>query len=121
MADKTTTVTQILATKTPTSIELFNYFTEIYNTIGLIELRATKTMIGIYNTNQSIGWVTQLGRDFVHIVFPFPQPYYDNLCFVKIAQVPGHAQQFNHHFRMISKDDINEEVKAFMKLAYFQT
>jgi len=31
--------------------------------------------------------------------------------------VPG-QQQFNHHFRMCSPEDINEEVLHFMKLAY---
>jgi len=35
---------------------------------------------------------------------------------VKIAQVPG-QQQFNHHFRMYAKEDVNDEVKDFMKLA----
>ena len=43
--------------------------------------------------------------------FPFKQPYPDNLCFQKIAQVPGEiAHQFNHHFRMLQKEDLNEEV-----------
>jgi len=50
-------------------------------------------------------------------VFPFKQPYEDNLCFQKVAQVPG-QQQFNHHYRMLSVDDLNEEVLGFMRLAY---
>jgi hypothetical protein len=58
-----------------------------------------------------------LGKDFIDIVFPFEKPYPDNLCFRKIAQVPGQLQ-FNHHFRMQRKEDINGEVKKFMKLAY---
>jgi hypothetical protein len=58
-----------------------------------------------------------LGKDFVDVTFPFKKPYRDNLCFHKIAQVPG-QQQFNHHFRMYSKEDVNEEVIGFMKLAY---
>jgi hypothetical protein len=51
------------------------------------------------------------------VVFAFEQCYSDNLCFQKIAQVPGDAKQFNHHFRMHRKEDVNEEVKRFMKLA----
>jgi hypothetical protein len=58
-----------------------------------------------------------LGKDFADVTFPFSKPYNDNLCFPKIVQVPG-QQQFNHHFRMYSKEDVNKEVMSFMKLAY---
>jgi hypothetical protein len=74
-------------------------------------------MIGISNSHKRIAWVTQLGKNFIHVVFPFKQPYDDNLCFQKVGQVPG-QQQFNHHFRMINSDDLNEEVLEFMRLAY---
>ena len=73
-------------------------------------------MIG-FAAKTRITYVTRLGKNFVDIVFPFSKPYHDNLCFHKIAQVPG-QQQFNHHFRMCSEEDINEEVLHFMKLAY---
>jgi hypothetical protein len=36
----------------------------------------------------------------------------------KIARVPGNRRQFNHHFRMFKKEDVNEEVRRFMKKAY---
>lgn len=112
------TIADFLSGKSTHTIELFNHFTEVYNTIGLIEMHAAKTMIGISNSQKRIAWITQLGKNFIHIVFPFKQPYPDNLCFTKIAQVPGDAKQFNHHFRMLHTEDINEEVKGFMNLAY---
>lgn len=68
-------------------------------------------MIGISNSHKRIAWITQLGKNFIYMVFPFPQPHYNNLCFVKIAQVPGYQKQFNHHFRMLFTIDINDEVK----------
>jgi hypothetical protein len=74
-------------------------------------------MIGIANDKKRIAWITQLGKNFIHVVFPFKQPYPDNLCFQKIAQVPGDAHQFNHHFRMYNTEDVNDEVKKFMKMA----
>jgi hypothetical protein len=74
-------------------------------------------MIGISNSQKRIAWITQLGKNFIHVVFPFKQEYPDNLCFQKIAQVPG-QQQFNHHFRMLSPEDVNAEALEFMKLAY---
>ncbi len=112
------TIADFLAGKPQHTIELFNYFIEVYNTIGLIELHAAKTMIGISNSHKRIAWITQLGRNFIHVVFPFEEPHPDNLCFMKIAQVPGDNKQFNHHFRMLYKTDINEEVMHYMKLAY---
>ncbi len=75
-------------------------------------------MIGIANSHRRVAYITQLGKNFVHVVFPFKQPYNDNLCFQKIAQVPYDNKQYNHHFRMYNVDDINEEVKKFMLLAF---
>ena len=116
MPDKT--IADFLAGKSPHTLELFDHFIEVYNTIGLIELHAAKTMIGLSNTHKRIAWITQLGKNFMHVIFPFKQPYSDNLCFIKIAQVPGDNKQFNHHFRMLHTADINEEVMYYMKLAY---
>ena len=89
----------------------------MFNNIGIIEVHAAKTMIGISNGHKRIAWITQFGKNFIHVVFPFKQAYPDNLCFTKIAQVPG-AQQFNHHFRMLYTEDINDEVIRFMQIAY---
>jgi len=97
---------------------LFHHFVNQFKSVGNITLHPAKTMIGISNVNKRIAWVTQLGKSFIHVVFPFKQEYPDNLCFQKIAQVPGDAQQFNHHFRMLNAEDVNTEVIEFMKLAY---
>jgi hypothetical protein len=75
-------------------------------------------MIGIANSKKRIAWVTQLGKNFIHVVFPFPEAYTDNLCFQKIAEVPGDIKQFNHHFRMLYSQDLNDEVLGFMKRAF---
>jgi hypothetical protein len=75
-------------------------------------------MIAVSNGDKRIAWITQLGKNFIHVVLPFEKPYPENLCFQKIAQVPGDDKQFNHHLRIYSKDDINEEVMGFMKLAF---
>jgi hypothetical protein len=98
--------------------ELFFHFIQEFNKIGTITLHPAKTMIGIANSTKRVAYVTQLGKNFVHIVFPFKKAYTDNLCFQKIAQVPGDAKQFNHHFRMLAKTDVNKEVKKFMAIAY---
>lgn len=100
------------------TISLFWHFTEEYQKIGKVSVHPTKSMIAFAGKTR-IAYVIRLGKNFVDIVFPFKEQYADNLCFHKIAQVPG-TKQFNHHFRMQSKEDINDEVKGFMKLAYDQ-
>jgi len=105
-----------LAKKSEAVIELFWYFMEQYQTMGSVTVHPTKSMIALPATTR-IAYITRLGKDFIDVVFPFSQPYHDNLCFHKIAQVPG-TSQFNHHLRLKSKEDVNKEVKRFMKMAY---
>ena len=100
------------------SLQLFHHFIAQYQKIGELKVEATKSMIGISNSKKRIAWVTQVGKNFVHVVFPFKKQYRDNLCFQKIAQVPGDAKQYNHHFRMYHKEDVNEEVMKFMEMAF---
>jgi len=104
--------------KSELSLQLLEEFIKQYKKIGNISIHPAKTMIGIANSKKRIAWITQIGKNFIHVVFPFRQPYQDNLCFLKIAQVPGDGSQFNHHFRMYFKEDINEEVMQFMRLAF---
>lgn len=109
-----------LGKASPLTRELFEHFVASYRTIGDVAVHPAKTMIGIATPRKRIAYITQLGKNFIHVVFPFEKPYPDNLCFQKIAQVPGDARQFNHHFRMYAKEDVNTEVKKFMKLAWQQ-
>jgi hypothetical protein len=111
------TIQDFLAGKSGDTLELFHHFIAEYRKQCDITVHPAKTMIGIANDHKRIAWITQLGKNFIHVVFPFKKPYPDNLCFQKIAQVPG-REQFNHHFRMYYKEDVNEEVIQFMKLAY---
>ena len=111
-------VKEFLAGKSEQTITLFNHFIKEFEKIGNISLYPTKSMIGVANSQKRVAWITQLGKNFVHVVFPFEKPYEDNLCFQKIAQVPGDAKQFNHHFRMYNTEDVNAEVKKYMKMAF---
>src|SRR6478609_1051122 len=104
--------------KSELTLSLFHHLIGEFQKIGKITIHPAKTMIGIATPRKRIAYITQLGKNFIHVVFPFEKPYPDNLCFQKIAQVPGDAKQFNHHFRMLEKDDVNDEVRTFMRLAY---
>ncbi len=110
------TLADFLDGKSENSVSLFWHFVKKYREIGAVTIHPTKTMIA-FAAKTRIAYGTRLGKDFIDVTFPFKEPYNDNLCFHKIAQVPG-QQQFNHHFRMMRKEDVNEEVMSFMKLAY---
>lgn len=112
------TLSDFLDGKPAVTTSLFWYFVKRYQELGNITLHPTKSMIAFASMTR-IAYITRLGRDFVDIVFPFKNAYPDNLCFHKIAQVPG-SNQYNHHFRLQNEDDINDEVISYMKLAYQQ-
>jgi hypothetical protein len=118
--DNSTDLSSFLSNKSEQTLSLFNHFISEYQKLVSVTIHPAKTMIGIANSHRRIAWVTQLGKNFIHVVFPFKQEYPDNLCFQKIAQVPGDAQQFNHHFRMYNAEDVNEEVLKFMLMAFEQ-
>jgi hypothetical protein len=111
------TLDDFLNLKSEYTVALFHHFVSEYKKIGSVTVHPAKTMIGIATARKRIVYITQLGKDFVHMVFPFDKAYSENLCFQKIAQVPGDTQH-NHHFRMYLKEDVNTEVKKFMRLAY---
>jgi len=108
----------LLTNKTAAALALYHAVLEAFGAAGPLTVQYTKTMIGLGNGERRIAYITQVGKNFVHVVFPFKKPYPDNLCFHKIAPVPGDAHQFNHHFRLYATDDLNEELRSFICLAY---
>ena len=117
MSDDNKELQDFFIGKSEHTLMLFHHFTDEFQKVGATTIHPAKTMIGIANSHKRVVYITQLGKNFIHVVFPFKQAYPDNLCFQKIAQVPG-DMQFNHHFRMLQKEDVNDEVIGFMKLSY---
>lgn len=103
--------------KSEYSVALLKHFLETYKLLGALDVHPTKSMIGIVANGKNVAWITQIGKNYIHVVFPFKRAHADNLCFQKIAEVPGTSKQFNHHLRILHASDVNEEVKEFMKLA----
>jgi len=118
--DDPNALSAFLAGKSEVSLALFDHFISEFSKVAPVTLHPAKTMIGISNGHKRIAWVTQFGKGFLHVVFPFRQPYNDNLCFQKIAQVPDDNKQYNHHFRILQTEDVNDEVRGFMKKAWSQ-
>ncbi|WP_345951127.1 hypothetical protein ABDD95_06665 [Mucilaginibacter sp. PAMB04274] len=119
-AGDTELIAAFLNGKSEQTLALFHYFVQQYARLGNIMLHPTKTMIAIGHPDKRVAWITQLGKNFIHVVFPFKEAYYDNLCFTKIGLVPGSTSQVNHHFRMYSTDDLTDEVLKFMRLSLEQ-
>ncbi len=109
-------LSDFLSSKSEHTVALFDHLVNEYLQIGEVKLHPTKSMIS-FTRRVRFAYVIQLGKNFVDVVFPFKQPYHDNLCFNKIKPVPG-SDDFNHHFRMYFKEDINDEVRMYMKMAY---
>jgi hypothetical protein len=109
------TLDDFLKGKSPETLALFRHFIACYRELGAVTIHPTKSMIAIASTKR-VAYVIRLGRNFVDVVFPFDRAYPNNECFQKITKVPG-DEQYNHHLRILREDDINLEVKKFMKVA----
>jgi len=101
------------------TVELFDHLVEEFLAMAPIKVYPTKSMIA-FGLRTNFAYVTQLGKNFVDVVFPFNEIYADNLCFSKIKTVPG-TNQHNHYFRMYLKEDINDEVREYMRKSLTQT
>ena len=94
---------------------LFDYFISEYRQIGEFKLHPAKARIG-FAAQIRFGYLKYIGKDFIDIAFTFNKAYRDNLCFYRIGEVPG-GKYFQHYLRLMRKEDINEEVKIYMKMA----
>jgi hypothetical protein len=113
---KDKTLGDFLAGKSEHATALFWQFVRVYQERHPVTIHPTKSMVAIAAKTR-IAYITRIGRDFVDITFPFDKAYAENLCFHKIARVPG-TDQYNHHFRLMAKQDLNKEILGYMKLAY---
>jgi hypothetical protein len=116
--DDTKKLQDFLTGKSEHTLMLFHHFITELQKIGPVTVRPAKTMIGIANSHKRIVYITQLGRNFIHVVFPFKKRYDDNLCFQKIVEMPQMFSAITHHLRIYHKEDVNDEVIRFMRLAY---
>jgi hypothetical protein len=107
----------ILTGRSEHALMLFDHFITELQKIGPVTINPHKTMISIANSHKPVAYITQLGKRFIHVVFPFKGRYEDNLCFQRIQQVPGRNVVY-HHFRMLYPEDLNEEVRKFMRMVY---
>lgn len=110
-------LTEFFKGKSEHTLELFKHLAAEFGEIdGDITIHPTKSTIS-FAARKRFAYVIQLGKNFINVVLPFKQVYEDNLCFNKIRLVPS-SDDYNHHLRLYFKDDINNEVRGFMRLAW---
>lgn len=109
------TVDNFLANKTEKVIELYHYIISEFRKIGDFELHPAKTRIAL-NNKMRFASINRLGRDCLGAHLVFNQRFDGTLCFHKIDEVTKTA--FVHHFKLCSKNDLTEELKKYMRMAY---
>lgn len=109
------TVDSFFVGKSDHVIELFQYFVKEYQKIGGFVLHPAKSRIA-FATKIRFGYVARVGRDYIDVALTFNEPYRDNLCFYRIGEVPG-GKIFQHYIRLKHINDINDEVRKFMRMA----
>jgi hypothetical protein len=103
--------------KTDYTLMLLNHLLAEFQKMGPVTLHPAKTMIGIANSHKRIAYISQLGKNFIHVVFLFKERYDDNTCFQKIVHMPAMFSAITHHLRIYYPEDVNDEVRKFMHLA----
>ena len=109
-------VEDFLKGKSEKSIELFYYFIQQYQSIGEFKLHPARSRIA-FAARIRFGYIHRIGKDFVDVVLTFYEPHHENLCFYRIGEVPG-GKYFQHYLRIYNKEDINDEVRKYMKMAF---
>lgn len=118
ITDSPEQLSAFLANKPGDALMLFDHFLTEFQKIGPVSIFPAKTMIGVANSHRRIAYITRLGKNFLDVVFPFKQRYDDNLCFRKIVHMPAMFSAITHHLRIYSPEDVNDEVRKFMRIAY---
>jgi hypothetical protein len=72
-------IDDFLVGKSDHTRELFNHLVQQFQKAGSVTLHPAKTMIGIATPRKRIAYITQFGKNFIHVVFMFRVPYNDNL------------------------------------------
>lgn len=113
---KERSVESFLEGKSETIIELFYHITESFQSVGDIVLHPAKSQISFASTKR-FAFIPRIGKTFIDLGLTFPSEQIDNECFYRIGRVPD-TNKYIHYIRFENKEDINDEVLTFMKLAY---
>lgn len=109
------TVAKFLIGKSGAAVHLFEHFLSEYRKIGPFDLHPVKTRVALL-TKMRFCAVNKIGTDFIDLHLVLTKAYPKASCFRRIESIGDRF--FIHHLRILSKRDIDSEVRKFMKFAY---
>jgi hypothetical protein len=109
------TVADFLKGKSANGVELFNFFIAAYKKIGPFELHPVKTRVALL-TKMRFCSINKIATDHIDIHLVLTQLFEDTLCFYKVDNLANRF--FVHHARLYDMDDITDELKKYMAIAY---
>jgi hypothetical protein len=109
------TVEDFLAGKSSKSVELFDFFLSAYKKIGPFELHPVKTRVALL-TKMRFCSINKIGPNYIDVHLVLTSLFENTLCFHKIDNLANRF--FVHHFRIYDKNDITDELRKYMAIAY---
>ncbi len=109
------TVGDFLRGKPVESIELFHFFISEYRKIGDFELHPVKTRVALL-TKMRFCSVNKIGKDHIDIHLVLTTLFEHASCFYKVDNLGNRF--FVHHCRLYDMDDITDELRKYMLMAY---
>lgn len=64
------TLNEFLQGKSDHTVDLFHHLIQKFTIVGNVQVLPAKTMIGLATPRKRIAYITQLGKTFVHVIFP---------------------------------------------------
>ena len=111
----TYTLEDFLKGKPEESVELFHFFIEEYRKIGPFELHPVKTRVALL-TKMRFCSINKVGPNYIDIHLVLTALFDDTACFYKIDNLANRF--FVHHARLYEKNDVTDELRKHMTLAY---
>jgi hypothetical protein len=109
------TVDDFLKGKSAQSVKLFHDFISAYRQVGPFELHPVKTRVALL-TQMRFCSVNKIAADHIDIHLVLTQLFDDAACFYKIDNLANRF--FVHHARLYNKEDVTNELKKYMAMAY---
>jgi hypothetical protein len=109
------TVDDFIRDKPAKSIGLFNFFLDAYRKIGPFELHPVKTRVALLSQMRFCS-VNKIAAGHIDIHLVLTALYDDTSCFYKIDNLANRF--FVHHARLYDNNDVTDELKKYMAMAY---
>jgi len=109
------TVDDFLIGKSESAVDLFNFFLSEYKKIGEFQLHPVKTRVALL-TKMRFCSINKIGKDYLEIHLVLTAPHNNDSCFYRIDNLANRF--FVHHMKIYSREDITDELRGYMKLAF---